>query len=549
MKRTVVTLLALVLLLALLARMAFSLVPSAPATRQVRAAHPAVVRLGPLPPNFPLDITLVLRDQNPTALAAILAQIDDPHSPLYHHFLSPGQFSQRFGPASGAASQVARVLRAAGLKVDEGDTTGSLLTARGTAVTVEGLFGVELDRYRSSIGLEYYTANASPHVPAALSADVDGVLGLDSRSYLQGRRLVEARAADTPAAGGLEPADLARAYDFASLHSTGLVGTNVTVALAEIDTFSATDIADYDNTFDITAPPVQVVSVGAGASGNSPEATLDIEAVQAVAPKAHILAYEGGQDLSQLTQTFSQMVTDHRAQIISISLGVCEGSLSGSDGQSFARSVGRTFQQADAEGISVLAASGDSGAYGCQDNSLSVALPASDPYVTAVGGTTIYLNADGSYGHEAGWEGPLEGAGSGGGLSRIYTRPAWQRGTGVNARANDGMRQVPDVAADADPLTGYLIYVSGSWQVMGGTSASSPLWAGFIALADQAAAGQGKPPLGFLNPALYALGGASAFHDVTIGGNLYYSASPGWDYATGWGSPNTAALVSALVPK
>jgi kumamolisin len=198
--------------------------------------------------------------------------------------------------------------------------------------------------------------------------------------------------------------------------------------------------------------------------------------------------------------------------------------------------------------MSVLAASGDSGAYGCQDTALSVGLPASDPYVTAVGGTTLYSDAAGGYGHEAGWEGPLQGAGTGGGLSRFFLRPAWQTGTGVG----NGMREVPDVAADADPLTGYLIYVSGSWQVIGGTSAATPLWAGLVALADQAAAGERKPPLGFLNPALYTLGSSGAsspspFHDVTIGGNLFYSAGPGWDYATGWGSPDAAVLVPALL--
>ncbi|HEV8193416.1 MAG TPA: S53 family peptidase, partial [Ktedonobacterales bacterium] len=177
-------------------------------------------------------------------------------------------------------------------------------------------------------------------------------------------------------------------------------------------------------------------------------------------------------------------------------------------------------------------------------------LPSAIPYVTAVGGTTLYLNSDGSYSHEAGWEGPLEGAGTGGGLSQLYTRPTWQSGPGVSNGDSNGMRQVPDVAADADPLSGYYIYFSG-WQIIGGTSASTPLWAGLSALADQEAAASHKPPLGLLNPALYALGNRqlspSPFHDVMIGGNLYYQSTPGWDYATGWGSPDAAVLVPALV--
>ena len=514
MKRMALAAEALLLLLGLLAQVAVPSLLLASAAHRVDGIHTsqprstpgAVVRMGPLPSDFPLDITLVLRGQHAADLGATLAEINDPHSPLYHHFLTPDQFGQQFGPSVTAEDKVVRVLRAAGMRVDGADTSGSLLVARGTAAAVETLFGVQLDQYRGAHGAVYYSTNTLPHVPAALATDVSGVLGLDSRSHLQTRRLTQTRSADAPAAGGLEPADLARAYDFASLQSGGLLGTNETVAVAEIDTFSTTDITDYDRTFGLNAPPVQVVSVDGGATGNNLEATLDIETVQAVAPKAHIIAYEGGQDLSQLAQTFSHMVTDHRAEIISISLGVCELTLGGSDGQNFINAMDRTFQQASAEGISVLAASGDSGAYGCQNSALSVGLPASDPYVTAVGGTTLYLNAGGNYGHEAGWEGPLEGAGTGGGLSRIYARPTWQKGTGVINSASNDMREVPDVAADADPLTGYLIYVSGGWQVMGGTSAAAPLWAGLIALVDEAAAARGKPPLGFLNPALYALG-------------------------------------------
>jgi kumamolisin len=517
-------------------------------------AMPAALRIGPLAPDFPLQIALVLHGQHQAALGSLLAAEDDPMSPLYHHYLSPDGFARMYGPAAADVTRVAQVLRAAGMLVELSHAPGSLLMARGPAAAVEALFGVALDEYRAPDGQQYYTGRSSPHLPAALAASVSGVLGLDSRSHLQLRPqirpLVALRSAQRGAYDGLEPTDLARAYDLGPLQAKGLDGTNQTIAVAEIDAFSAADIATYDKAFGISAPPVRVISVGGGATGHDPEATLDIEVLHAIAPHAHILAYEGGQDLSQLAQVFSQMVSDHRAQVISISLGACEGQTNGSDGQSFVNSLNNTFQQADAEGISVLVASGDSGAYGCQDNALSVELPAASPYVTAVGGTTLYLNSDGTYGHEAGWVGPLEETGSGGGLSQLYSRPSWQTGAGVRNYASNGMRQVPDVAADADPLSGYLIFSSG-WQIMGGTSAAAPLWAGLIALADQSAAGNGKSLLGFLNPALYTLGNSdsspSPFHDVTIGGNLYYQAMPGWDYATGWGSPDAGVLVSALV--
>lgn len=522
-----------------------------PVPAPAQATH-LPVRLAPLPPQMPIEIALVQRAQHQSGLDTLLAALTDPRSTQYHHFLTPAEFDARFGPSPMSEAQLAAVLRAAGLLVERPPESTSLLLARGTAASVEQLFGVQLDWYRTADGEQYYAPRAAPHIPAALSGLISGVLGLDSRRIPVTRPLLASRAGQGPAEGGLEPADLARVYDVGPLQAQGLTGVGQTIALAEIDSFRMSDITSYDHAFGITAPPVGVVTVGNGPSGKSPEATLDIEVLQAIAPRTHILAYEGGQELSQLAQTFGRMVADHRAQIISISLGACEAQTTGAEGRSFVNSLDNFFKQANAEGVSVLVASGDSGAYGCQDNTLSVDLPASSPYVTAVGGTTLFLASNGGYAREAGWEGPLEGAGSGGGLSRFYARPAWQNGPGVANSASDGMRQVPDVAADADPLTGYLIYFSG-WQIVGGTSAAAPLWAGLIALADQSATNSGRPPLGFLNPALYALGSRSAspqaFRDVTIGGNLYYEAGPGWDYATGWGTPDAAVLIPALLSR
>lgn len=527
----------------------------APAHRPVTAPTlaqqaPKAVHIGSLPPSFPLEIGLVLRGQRPDDLSALLAAEDDPQSPLYHRYLSSTTFAQLYGPSAEDEAHAAQVLRTAGFQIENNSTSGSLLMAQGTAGAVEKLFDVSLDQYRAPQGTLYYLARSEAHIPTTLVASVSGVLGLDSRSQIETHPLLARRASQSAPVTGLEPADLAKAYDIAPLWAQGLDGSNQTIAVPAIDTFSTRDIATYDNAFGIDAPPVQVISVGRGARGNDAEATLDIEVLHAVAPHAHILVYEGGQSGSQLAQVFNRMVTDHRAQIISISLGTCEGQISGPDGQGFVNALNSTFKQADAEGISVLVASGDSGAYDCQSQALSADLPSAIPYVTAVGGTTLYLNSDGSYSHEAGWEGPLESAGTGGGLSQLYTRPTWQSGPGVSNSDSNGMRQVPDVAADADPLSGYYIYFSG-WQIIGGTSAAAPLWAGLSALADQAAAASHKPPLGLLNPALYALGNSalspSPFHDVTIGGNLYYQSTPGWDYATGWGSPDAAVLVPALV--
>lgn len=533
---------------------------AAPATRVHAAAPHIAVRLGPTPPSQPLTLTIVLRGQSPAALNAVLAAIGDPSSPEYRHYLTPDEYTRRFGPTTQEQARVAAALRALGFTVPPALAAGSgLLTASGTARLVESVFGVPLDDYRAPDGRRYYAAASAPRLPASLAPDVTGVLGLSNRDVVTPSPvLVSSTSAQISGVAGMTPADLDTAYNLGPLRGAGLDGSNQTIALAEIDTFRQSDITAYDSTYHLNAPRVQVVRVAGGASGNSPEPVLDIEVIHAIAPHAAIIAYEAPSDLGSLIQMFSQIVHENRAHILSISLGTCELGLDQASAQSALSALDSTFSQADAEGMSVLVASGDSGAYGCQNDQLSVELPASSPYVTAVGGTALFVTSSGGYEREAGWEGPLEGAGGGGGLSVYYSRPSWQGGPGVSNSYSNGMREVPDVSADADPLTGYRIYFSGGniacggrcWTVVGGTSAAAPLWAGLVALANQSGAASGKR-LGFLNPALYRLGASgtagSDFHDVTLGGNLYYPATPTWDFSTGWGSPDGANLVHDLL--
>jgi kumamolisin len=354
--------------------------------------------------------------------------------------------------------------------------------------------------------------------------------------------------------GGLDPSALRKVYNVQPLTNKGLDGAGETIALAEIDQYQQSDVAIYDSAFEISAPAPQVIKV-THTKSSSPEPVLDIEILNAIAPKAQLLVYESGDTFQDLAANFDRIVTDNKAQIVSISLGACESGLSPSD-QGFVNAITTAFQRADAQGMTVLVASGDSGAYGCQDNNLSVDLPSASPFVTAVGGTALFPKSNGSYAREYGWEGPLEADGGGGGVSTLYQQPTWQTGPGVANQYSNGARQVPDISADADPLTGYRIYYSDGncsgndcWAVMGGTSAATPFWAGLIALANQ----EGNTKLGFINPKLYAIGAASeqggpaAFHDVIGGGNLYYQAAPGWDYSTGWGSPDAAILIPLLL--
>lgn len=524
------------------------------------AAHAqAAQRLGPTDPNRTLTLAFPLRQRASAALAALLAAINEPGSPSYHHYLTAQQYAAAYGPDQAERAQAGAALTALGLTVADANSGADLLQATGSAGHIASIFGVRLSDYRAPDGSRYIAADTTPHLPAALAAVVSGVVGLNTRPVVQRRNAQIAQ----PVGGGLDPSALRAAYNTTPLSAKGLDGSGQTIAVAEIDRFRQSDIQFYDSAFSLSAGPVEIIPVAGGSSKLSPEPVLDIEVLHAIAPKAKVLVYESGADLGSLTSMFDRIVSDNRAQVVSISLGACELGIDNASAPGFLNSLDSDFQRADAQGMSVLVSSGDSGAYGCQDNHLSVSLPASNPYVTAVGGTALFVNTANTYGYEAGWEGPLEGSGGGGGVSVLYPRPSWQTGPGVNNSFSNGMRQIPDISADADPLTGYRVYYTGGndcsgsdcWTVVGGTSAAAPFWAGLIALANQ----QGNRKLGFLNPALYEIGqagasgatfgGAAPFHDVTAGGNLYYQATPGWDYATGWGSPDAAAIVAALLAR
>jgi subtilase family serine protease len=524
-----------------------------PAT-STHAKPPAPLRLGPTDPTRTIAISLVLRGQAPDQLDTTLAALNNPSSPGYHHYLTPQEFAARFGASASTLAAAGHTLTAAGLTVTGRSANGLLLDARGPVGTIESLFGVQLIDYRAADGTLFYQAVATARLPAGLASLATGVLGLDSRHALHSATLRQ-RPASSFGFDGYTPADLRRLYDVNPLVQAGAGGAGQTIALAEIDTFRQSDVDAYDQRFGITAPPVEKVNVNGGTTELGPESIMDIEVIHAIAPQTRIIAYQTSPRLDDTAQMFAQLVGERRAQIVSISLGVCEIGIDPSIRDAYLSSLDSSFKQAAAQGMSVLVASGDAGAYTCQDDNLAVSSPADSPYVTAVGGTALFTDSDGGYAYEAGWESPLEGAGSGGGLSEVYARPDWQTGKGVNNQYSNGMRQIPDVAADADALTGYQIYDSGTspcngdrcWQVYAGTSAAAPLWAGLVALANQMRAAQQKPPLGLLNPALYQFGdgkaGASPFRDVTVGGNLFYPAAAGWDFSTGWGTPDASALI------
>ncbi len=511
-----------------------------------------------------LSIGLQLRNQH--ELDNLLSDMYNPRSSLYHHFLTPQQFNDEFAPTFGEQQQVVDYLRSQGLTVQSISPNGLLIDASATISQAEAAFNVAINNYR--LGANVFYANATaPTIPSSLSSLIASIGGLDNsvrmhpllqRTSPQGKKSKSALrvAHTTPQAtvSGFGPPDLAGAYDVAPLQQAGDAGNNQTVAVFELDGYQSSDITQYLQNYNLGTPSISNVLVDGynGAAGaGAIEVELDIEVVAAMAPKANQIVYEGPNTTQGVNDTYNKIVTDNKAQVMTVSWGECETA----SGASELQTLDSIFKQGAAQGISMYAAAGDSGAYDCNDTNLAVDSPASDPYITGVGGTNLQLN-NGAYGSESVWSNPTDtqrspkGSGGGGGISNTFAQPSWQAGPGVKNQYSNGNREVPDVSADADPATGYAVYCTVSaagcpttgWIEVGGTSAAAPLWAGSTATINSYLQQQGKSLVGFANPVLYGLNNAQQqyppFHDVTNGNNLYYPATAGYDEASGWGSPD-----------
>ena len=390
------------------------------------------------------------------------------------------------------------------------------------------------------------------------------------------------------------PSDMRAEYDLNPLYAEGVTGTDQTIVI--FDSYGSPTIQSDLHTFDVAfglpdPPSFKVISpegvpqlnynnIGSPAFfhnknivnqiGWAYETTLDVEWAHAIAPGANILLVttpvaetEGVQGLQNIINAEQYVLANHLGNVFSQSFGTTEQAFKGNSDQQLLRRFDKTYQQAAAQGVSVFAASGDGGVANTdkQGNVFlfpTVGFPASDPNVTAVGGTQIDQPTPviTSYSPEEVWNDGF-GAG-GGGYSVVFARPSYQDGVVSNA-----MRGLPDIAYNAAVISAVLVYesfdptVSPGWALIGGTSAATPQWAALAALANNYAANKGKGPIGFLNPKLYMIGTnpiqyAADFHDITVGNNSFdgitgFSAVAGWDAASGWGTPDAAHLIPDLV--
>jgi subtilase family serine protease len=499
-----------------------------------------------------LNLSIALTPRNRAQLAALIAAQNNPHSPLYHHYITPAQYDALFGPDQATVNAVVSYLRSQGISVGAIAPNHLLIDASGTVSAVEHAFGVTIDSYVVN-HRPVYAPTGDPSFPASLAGKILSIGGLDNVDLYHPKVV---KPSSHPAkgkngsgpGGGYTPSELRTAYDMNSLVNSDN-GAGQTVAIFELDGYIPGDINAYLSYYGLGSPNYSNVLVDGAtntAGAGAIEVELDMEDVSAIAPGAAQKIYIGPNTTQGVNDTYNKIVTDDIAKTVSTSWGLCEAQT----GNSELAAEDAIFQEAAAQGQAIFAAAGDSGAYDCGDSNLNVDNPADDPYVVGVGGTSLTTGSGGSYSSETVWSDASLGEGGGGGLSTYFKQPTYQSGPGVSNSYSNGMREVPDVSADADPNTGYSIYctvlvagcVSSGWLEVGGTSAGAPLWTALTADTNEYLAGLGKPTLGSASVWIYQLFNTTqtyaAYHDITTGNNLYYPATAGYDLASGIGTPD-----------
>ncbi len=511
--------------------------------------------LGILEPQESLELTFTLPLRNRAHLKATLQKLYDPQNPAYGHFLTPKEFRDRYAPTAAETHAVIHQITRLGFRVRKVSSNRLLMDVSAPVAVIQKALGVEIHRYQYQ-GRVFHGIPSGPRLPKALARKILAITGLDDAVKPQPRRIkpsivdhvLMASAQGSGPLGGLSPSDIASAYNLQSIQATG---SGQVLALFEMDGFTQSDISFYQNYFNLPAIPVETILLPGfnGRPGSAAdEVTLDLELQMATAPGiSRVLVYEGPNTNPGALALYSRIANDNRAKSVSTSWGSAEGD----NPSSFLQSENQIFIQMAAQGQTLFAASGDAGAYDTTVNNkpvLSVDDPASQPYVTGVGGTRLTLGSGQTYGSEIVWGQVADQSGGGGGISQVWPLPTWQQT--VTTKASNTMRNVPDVALESDPQTGYAIYYGGSWIVLGGTSCAAPIWSGFMARVNQQRATNSLPPMGYFNPTLYKVAQSprytSDFHDITQGNNLYYTAGPGYDNASGWGTFNGAGLFQDL---
>jgi pseudomonalisin len=533
-------------------------------------------------------LTLRLNAVKQAELDKFLAELHDPASPNFHHWISPEEFNKRFGPAAEDIQSITAWLTSHGFTINEVAKSGAWVNFSGTVANVERAFHTQIHNYY--VNGHMYHANAQdPSIPRGLSDLVAGIVSLHNfpRKMMSHSMGPATQAGIIPeytsgSSHDLSPGDFATIYDVNPLYGAGIDGSGQSIAIVGRTHPSSSDWTTFRSIMGLPANPPHVIVNGpdpgdlGGAEDN--EADLDVEWSGAVATNAAILFVTskstGATDGVDLSAQY--IVNNNLAPVMSTSFGACESDL-GSAENTFYNNL---WSQAATQGITSFVASGDAGAAGCDaptdttGSNRAVNGLASTPYNVAVGGTEFnegsgnYWNTvNGGSGYtsaisyipETAWNESGDVAGgfdlwaTGGGVSSLYAKPAWQKSPGVPA---DGMRDVPDVSLSSAVHDAYLVETLGALYAIGGTSASSPSFAGLMALIVQnTGQRQGNANMRFyqLGNSQYGAGGVTVFHDITSGGNSVpgvtgYSCTTGFCQATGLGSVDANSLVMNWTP-
>ncbi len=546
------------------------------------------------------------------ALDQLLAAQQNPASPSYHQWLTPAQFGAQFGVSDGDLQVMQNWLTSQGFQVLGVAPSRNQIQFAGTASLVESAFSTTMTRLRRP-DQEFFENSSTLKIPAAFQGVVAGVTGLSSyrmqKHDLRSRMRPEVTTNSTNGTyHSLSPWDVRQIYDANALVSSGFNGNGVSIGIIGQSAVDTTQLSDFQRlTGQTLKSPTLVLVPGTGTStayqGDEGESEADLEFAGGVAPGASLyFIYSGSSTTADVITALEYAITNNTAQILSLSYGGCEVSYGAAS-----VTIEQFLRQAGAQGQTIVVASGDTGAAGCDTSStaaqdgLQVSYPASSPSVTAVGGTTLNDGSSSAYwsssnnsqlgsalGYipETAWNdtyltNPVTSlSASGGGKSALFSKPNWQTGSNVPA---DNTRDIPDISFSASNNHDSYIWCTadssvsqtvtsgtftgacttsafGSFQV-GGTSLSTPSFAGMLAVTESA---NGGGALGNINPLLYSLSASNSgsFHDITSGDNIVpcvsgtlncssslqlgYSTGPGYDLATGLGSMDIGVFATKL---
>jgi subtilase family serine protease len=475
------------------------------------------------------SIVLALTPSNLAGLEAFDAQPQHPQ-------LKAGQFLQRFGPTAAQVSSVEAWASAQGLTVDSVSPDDLLVRVTGTTSALGAALGVGFERFAAA-GSSYVSSTGTASLPASLAGDVTAILGL---SDLERARVEVVHRSSSSSTPGLSYPTSYGPQEFWSLYEapsaqTGS-GQQVSVIAAGDVSQPKADLTQFESHFGLPTVTWNQIDVGTPSdeTEGDDEWDLDTQYSTAFAPGvSQVNVYDGSSlEDPSILETIDRWVTDDATSQASFSAGECELL---ADEAGFVASLDTVLAEAAAQGQTLFTASGDTGSQcpalvaenGVPAGLPGVNYPASSPYAIGAGGTTVL-----DPGTEIGWYA------GGGGSSLIESTPAWQENAGGSFLGVK--RGVPDVSLDADPNSGFDVFIDGQEEVIGGTSADAPSWQGIWARAEGAHADK----LGFAGPVIYQTEPASAFHEITIGDNGLYPCTPGWNYVTGRGTPDITAFVA-----